>query len=101
MKWPKGVSLAGFYNIELKHDFYEVEYLPENDRVRYTIHPDSRKEVLKRLLELNHKIHDDEKASGLLDKKKAGKTKAYISEDEKLNIAAEPDSKLGGLFNQE
>ena len=25
--------------IDLRHDFYELEYLPENDRVRYTIHP--------------------------------------------------------------
>ena len=27
--------------IALRHDFYEVDYLPENDRVRYTIHPDA------------------------------------------------------------
>lgn len=47
--------------IDLKHDFYDVDYLPENDRVRFTIHPDARKEVLKRLLELNHKIHKEEK----------------------------------------
>ena len=47
--------------IDLKHDFYEVDYLPENDRVRFTIHPDARKEVLKRLLDLNHKIHKEEK----------------------------------------
>ena len=26
--------------IDLRHDFYEVDYLPENDRIRYTIHPD-------------------------------------------------------------
>jgi hypothetical protein len=39
----------------LRHDFYEVEYLPENDRVRYTVHPDARKELLKRLLQMNHK----------------------------------------------
>ncbi|MBV6653888.1 MAG: hypothetical protein KI786_09040, partial [Mameliella sp.] len=46
--------------IELRHDFYEVDYLPENDRVRYTIHPEARKEVLKRLLLLNHEIHESE-----------------------------------------
>ena len=90
----------GWNDIELKHDFYEVDYLPENERDRFTIHPDTRKEVLKRLLELNHQIHEEEKASGLLDKKISGKSRAYISEDEKLNIAAEPDNKLGGLFNQ-
>jgi len=36
--------------IDLAHDFYEVDYLPENDRVRYTISPEAGKEVLKRLL---------------------------------------------------
>ena len=46
--------------IELRHDFYEVDYLPENDRVRYTIHPDARREVLKRLLLLNHEVHESE-----------------------------------------
>jgi len=61
--------------IDLRHDFYEVDYLPENDRVRFTIHPDARKEVLKRLLELNHKIHEEEVAAGLFDKKPAAKPK--------------------------
>ena len=49
----------GWGDISLQHNFYEVDYLPENDRVRYTIHPDARKEILKRLLELNHKIHEE------------------------------------------
>lgn len=56
--------------IQLRHDFYEVDYLPENDRVRYTIHPDARKEVLKRLLQLNHERYAEEVAAGLHDKKK-------------------------------
>lgn len=88
----------GWNDIALKHNFYEVDYLPENDRVRYTIHPDARKEVLKRLLELNHQLHAEEVKEGLWDKKKGGKSKTYISPEEELNIAAEPDSELGGLF---
>lgn len=60
----------GWNDIQLRHDFYEVDYLPENDRIRYTIHPDARKEVLKRLLELNHKIHEEEVNAGLWNKKK-------------------------------
>jgi hypothetical protein len=39
--------------------------------VRFTIHPDARKEVLKRLLELNHAVHAWEVANGLLAKKKS------------------------------
>lgn len=58
--------------VKLRHDFYEVDYLPENDRVRYTIHPDARKEILKRLLELNHRIHEEEVKMGLWEKKKTG-----------------------------
>jgi hypothetical protein len=59
--------------IDLRHDFYEVDYLPENDRVRFTIHPDARREVLKRLLELNHAMHEWEVRQGLWDKKKSKK----------------------------
>lgn len=45
----------GWQDLELCHDPYEVEYLPQSDRVRYTIHPDARKDLLKRLLKLNRK----------------------------------------------
>ena len=41
--------------LDLGHDFHEVETLPENDRIRYTISPVARKEVLKRLLAENHR----------------------------------------------
>ena len=41
-------------DLDLEHDFHEVETLPENDRVRYTISPTARREVLRRLLAENH-----------------------------------------------
>ena len=63
----------GWEDIDLAHDFYEVDYLPENDRVRYTISPDARKEVLKRLLKLNHEIHEQEVKAGLHVKGKSKK----------------------------
>jgi hypothetical protein len=66
-KWGKA--------IELRHDFYEVDYLPENDRVRRTIHPNARKEVLKRLLQLNHERYGEEVEKGLHAKTKAPKVK--------------------------
>ena len=56
-KWGKAINL--------KHNFYEVDYLPENDRVRFTIHPNARKEVLKRLLLLNHERYEEEIKQGL------------------------------------
>ncbi len=70
----------GWNDIALHHDFYEVDYLPENDRIRFTIHPDARKEILKRLLELNHKIHEEEVKAGLWEKK-GGKKKGYKEND--------------------
>lgn len=63
------LSSYGWSDIDLRHDFYEVDYLPENDRVRYTIHPDARKEVLKRLLLLNHERYEEEIKQGLHKKK--------------------------------
>lgn len=53
----------GWSSLDLQHDFYEVETLPENDRVRYTISPAARKEVLKRLLALNHERAKAEQAA--------------------------------------
>jgi hypothetical protein len=63
----------GWPDINLAHDFYEVDYLPENDRIRYTISPDARKEVLKRLLKFNHEIHEQEVKEGLTKKDKPKK----------------------------
>ncbi|MCR5862328.1 hypothetical protein LRS05_09300 [Flavobacterium sp. J372] len=47
------VDLYEWHDIQLNHGFYELEYLPENDRVRFSIDPAARKEILKRLLQLN------------------------------------------------
>jgi hypothetical protein len=95
-KWGKA--------IQLRHDFYEGDYLPENDRVRYTIHPEARKEVLKRLLQLNHERYAEEVAAGLHDKKKASKK----SVEKKKNKEVVDDGRTQkvlfpevDLFNQE
>ena len=45
----------GWADLDLGHDFVDVETLPENDRTRYTITPTARKELLTRLLVENHK----------------------------------------------
>lgn len=72
---PKTFHSVGHSEVYLAHDFYEVDYLPENDRVRYTINPEARKEVLKRLLLLNHKIYEEEVKQGLHKKGKRKKEK--------------------------
>lgn len=66
----------GWQDLDLGHGFHEVETLPENDRIRYTISPTARKEVLKRLLALNHQRAAEEKAQADAAKpvkKKGGK----------------------------
>jgi hypothetical protein len=66
----------GWEDLDLGHDFHEVETLPEGDRVRYTISPAARKVVLKRLLDLNHARAAEEKAAGVGKIKGARKKKA-------------------------
>jgi hypothetical protein len=73
--------------INLAHDFYEVETLPENDRTRYTISPAARKELLVRLLKENHARAAAESASAPITTSKPtgksrGKNKSSASGDE-------------------
>lgn len=66
----------GWHNLDLDHDFHEVETLPENDRVRYTISPTARKEVLRRLLALNHQRAVAQAAAAPVQTKHAKKTQS-------------------------
>jgi hypothetical protein len=60
------VTLAyGWDDLDLGHGFHEVSYLPENDRVRFTISEPARVEVLRRLSELNRQRYKDEVDKGL------------------------------------
>jgi hypothetical protein len=52
-------------DLDLGHGFHEVPYLPENDRVRFTISEQARLEVLRRLSELNHQRYEEEVTKGL------------------------------------
>ena len=45
---------SGPTGIALRHDFHPLDFLPENDRIRLTLHPEARREVLAPLLKLNH-----------------------------------------------
>ena len=77
----------GWSDLDLGHDFQEVETLPENDRVRYTISPTARKEVLKRLLALNHQLAAAEAAVVEEKTVKRGK-KAIRTGDQTASIPA-------------
>lgn len=55
----------GWEDINLGHDFHDVPYLPENDRIRFTISEAARIEVLRRLSELNRQRYKQEVDAGL------------------------------------
>ncbi|UCV23812.1 Eco57I restriction-modification methylase domain-containing protein [Ferribacterium limneticum] len=55
----------GWDDLNLEHGFHEVPYLPENDRVRFTISEAARLEVLRRLSKLNRQRYEEEVAQGL------------------------------------
>jgi hypothetical protein len=59
----------GWNDLPLHHGFYELEFLPENDRIRYTVSNEARRTILERLLALNHQRHGEEVAAGLVDEK--------------------------------
>jgi hypothetical protein len=59
----------GWHDLDLAHDFYEVPYLPANDRVRYTIAEKARLEILRRLYKLNTERYEAEVKAGLWSKK--------------------------------
>jgi hypothetical protein len=63
----------GWQTLPLEHGFYEVETLAEDDRVRYTISPGARKDILHRLLLLNQKRAAEEAAVAKEVKKQAKK----------------------------
>ena len=70
--------------IDIAHDFQQVETLPENDRTRYTISPAARKELLKRLLKLNHQRAAEEAANAPTKAARKGKAQRMKSSDEML-----------------
>lgn len=62
----KAVACAyGWDDLDLEHGFHAVPYLPENDRVRFTISDRQRLEVLRRLSELNYQRYEEEVSQGL------------------------------------
>ncbi|WP_018988580.1 Eco57I restriction-modification methylase domain-containing protein [Aromatoleum toluclasticum] len=54
----------GWSDIDLDHGFHEVPYLPESDRVRFTISEEARIEVLGRLAALNRQRWSAEQVAG-------------------------------------
>ena len=62
----KAVAAAyGWGDLDLIHGFHEVDYLPANDCVRFTISEQARLEILRRLARLNKERYEEEVRKGL------------------------------------
>ena len=59
------LAAYGWGDLDLEHGFHEVPYLPEGDRVRFTISETARIDLLSRLSELNRQRFEVEVAQGL------------------------------------
>jgi hypothetical protein len=85
------LRLYNWDDIILNHSFYEVDYLSEIDNIRFTISPEARKEILKRLLILNHERFNEEveaekqaKQKAKNSSKKATKKKLVVEEQQSV-----------------
>jgi hypothetical protein len=81
----------GWTDLDLGHEFHETK-----QGVRFTISEPARREVLQRLLKLNHERHAEEEKQGLHGKKGAGKKPAS-----KKSAAGKSARKEAGLFDGE
>ena len=81
----------GWTDLELGHGFHETK-----QGVRFTISEPARREVLQRLLKLNHARYAEEVKQGLHDKKGAAKKAAP-----KKKAASKPAKYEAGLFDGE
>ena len=78
----------GSQSLSLDHSFHEVDTLPENDRVRFTVSAAARKEILRRLLALNHDRAQAEKSAATPVKPKRAKN-AVVPHDDHVEMFPE------------
>ena len=88
VKMDNAIAAAyGWQDVELSHGFHETK-----QGIRYTISEVARREVLTRLLKLNHERYAEEVAQGLHDKKKkntrktSSRKKKVKKDDKQLSI---------------
>jgi hypothetical protein len=85
--------------LNLDHGFHQTK-----QGIRFTISEAARREVLQRLLQLNHERYAEEVAQGLHDKQKTKGPKAKTSSDTekgKAKAASPTKAKQTRLFGDE
>ena len=91
----KAVAVAyGWSDLELGHGFHDTK-----QGVRFTISEPARREVLQRLLKLNHERYAEEVKQGLHVKKKSGE--GLVTGGGKKKPASKPKSATPMLFDIE
>jgi len=73
-------------DLDLCHDFYET---PKG--VRFTMSEEARREVLSRLLDLNHQRYEEEVAAGLHEKKNRKKESRKKGKSKKSSVKDMPE----------
>lgn len=98
VEMDRAVAVAyGWNDLNLDHDFHETK-----QGLRFTISEDTRREVLQRLLKLNHERYAEEVKQGLHDKKKSKAKKTGTPKKSKKSQPAtrmlfgDDDDKEGG-----
>ncbi len=86
-------SAYGWQDLPLDHGFHETK-----QGIRYTISEAARREVLDRLLELNHQRYAEEVAAGLHDKKSAKSAGTGRGRKKKAEPAAANEPEQFQLF---
>ena len=87
----------GWDDLDLSHDFHEVAYLPENNRMRFTISEPIRIEILRRLAELNRGRYEKEQTPSSRIKAKDVTYKSTASTRSTSSISKEGP----GLFDND
>jgi len=71
----------GWSDLSLEHGHH-----PTPQGIRWTVAPAAQREILDRLLELNHQRHAEEVAAGVVDGRKAGRKRAAASVEGQLSM---------------
>jgi len=79
------LAAYGWTDLHMDHGFHDVDFLPENDRLCFTVSSAARRELLKRLLELNHRYHAEEEQETVASPKR-GKSRETTEPDPELGL---------------
>lgn len=90
----------GWTDLDLGHGFHAVPYLPENDRVRFTISEAARLECLRRLSALNRQRYQEEQAAAQnLQSPQAGSRAPSRSANRRASKQPSARDAQSGLFD--